>query len=331
METEPFLVVSNLERHFGTVKAVDGVSFRLNRGEAVGLIGANGAGKTTLMRLLTTQEVPGAGRIELDGVDLFTHPELSVRIGWMPDDFVSPPCTTTEEYVDFFARAYRLKGEHRNREVDRVLAFCGLIPLRNHMVDKLSKGEKQRLGLARMLIGNPELLIMDEPAAGLDPKARAEFKRYVRTLQKEGKTLLISSHILSELSEMCDRLIMMDSGVIMEQGTQRELLATTEKEGLLVCIGVLGAPDGLIAELQQRPQWEAPQIELPDPHDSGGENAVPIAQLTARLLPKGEAEPWQTLASELRELSARFPIVSFTRRQRNLEETFVTLLDQRHA
>lgn len=335
MAINPLLKVTGLKRFFGSVKAVDGVSFSLLPGESVGLIGANGAGKTTLMRVLATLDVPDEGQIEMDGADLLATPNLRTAIGWMPDDFICPPSTTVEEYVDFYARAYRIKGRHRLEEVDRVLRFCGMDGLRDRLADKLSKGEKQRLSLARMLIGNPRLLIMDEPAAGLDPKARVEFKGYVRRLQAEGRTLLISSHILSELAEMCDRLIMMDAGTIIEQGTRSALVNAFAGDTIEVIMEVLGDPAGLLAELQHRTPWVQPSLEAPAAQDGTGREAAgapAVSRLHAKLRTSGsEEERLRVLSGELRELSARFPLTSFARRETNLEETFIHLLNEHHA
>lgn len=330
MATKPLLKVTGLKKSFGNVKAVNDVSFEISPGESVGLIGANGAGKTTLMRLLTTLDVSDEGRIEMEGADLLASPGLRTAIGWMPDDFICPPSTTVDDYLDFYARAYRLKGATRMAEVERILHFCGMATLRTRQVDKLSKGEKQRLSLARMLIGNPRLLIMDEPAAGLDPKARVEFKSYVRRLQAEGRTLLISSHILSELSEMCDRLIMMDAGAIIEQGSREDLQKAASGNGLTVRMEVLGHSADLLAELQRRPHWE--EVELENPPVPGSSESVVVSRMRAQLRASGrEEESLQLLATELRDLSARFPLLSFARIENNLEETFIHLLNQRHA
>lgn len=331
MATKPLLNVTGLKKSFGAVKAVNDVSFEIRTGESVGLIGANGAGKTTLMRLLTTLDVPDEGSIEIEGTNLLATPGLRTAIGWMPDDFICPPGTTVEEYIDFYARAYLLQGPHRRKEVERILNFCGMAALRLRMVDKLSKGEKQRLSLARMLIGNPRLLIMDEPAAGLDPKARAEFKSYVRYLQAEGKTLLISSHILSELSEMCDRLIMMDAGVIIEQGTRAALLSAAAGDTLAVRIEILGNPAALMEHLQNHPRWKNIRWENP-PVPGSPVTAPAVASLSAQLqAPGSEEEQWRLLAAEMQQLSARYPLVTFARRETNLEETFIHILDQHHA
>lgn len=311
MSDEPVLLrVENLVRHYGAVKAVDGISFVLRRGQSVGLIGANGAGKTTTMRMLMTLDAPDNGNIFYKDCDLLAEPEkVRGQLGWMPDGFDPPAHTTVRDYIDFFARAYGLTGQHRVSEVQRVLEFCGVAELAGRMVNALSKGQTQRILLARTLIGDPQLLVMDEPAAGLDPQARAELKQLVNTLRQQGKTLLISSHILSELAEMCDSMIFMDKGHIIQQGTQAELAA--DSRGTAVQMRVTGAAAAtLAADLAEQSCW-AEVHTLPD----GWVNALYTAE-------QGE----EGLALELRRLSAAYLLTDFRRRERKLEETFINLL-----
>ncbi|UQT43242.1 ABC transporter ATP-binding protein [Akkermansia muciniphila] len=202
MSTPLLLEVSGLSKSFGPLKAVNNASFVIRQGQVVGLIGSNGAGKTTLMRMLATLEMPDSGHIRLNGADVVDHPELArSRIGWMPDYFHPYKNTSVREYLDFFARACGMGRERLLDAVDEVMDFTELASLQNQMIDKLSKGQTQRLCLARTLISDAQFLILDEPAAGLDPKARLEFKNLVHLLKARGKTLLISSHILSELGK----------------------------------------------------------------------------------------------------------------------------------
>ncbi len=310
-----FLEVNELVRHFGAVKAVDGLTFTLERGQSVGLIGANGAGKTTMMRLLTTLDLPDSGSITLDGVDAVTSPELvRSRIGWMPDEFTPIPHMTVRDTIDFFARAYGLTGSHRLAEVERVLAFCGISELADRFINRISKGQAQRVALARTIIGNPDLLVLDEPAAGLDPASRLEFMQFVRALQREGKTLLISSHILSELAEMCDTMLFMDAGRLIRSGTLAEL---NSDEGLRFRIETAGSPAALADWLKAREGWSRVQVE-----DEG--NSL-RAHFT---LPAGKDEG-EALALELRAMAAEHMVTGFIRSRRRLEETFVSILQER--
>ncbi len=310
-----FLHVDNLVRHFGAVRAVDGVSFTLERGQSVGLIGANGAGKTTLMRLLTTLDLPDSGSIVIDGKNAVTSPELvRSRIGWMPDEFIPIPHMTVRDTLDFFARAYGFTGTHRRAEVERVLAFCGISELAGRFISRISKGQAQRVALARTIIGNPDLLVLDEPAAGLDPASRLEFMQFVRALQKQGKTLLISSHILSELAEMCDTMLFMDAGCIIRSGTLAEL---SGEEGLRFRMELAGDPAPFAAWLAARAGWSEVQED--------GAQAV-----QALFTPPAEkASEDEALALELRAMSAEFLLTGFTRRRRRLEETFISILHER--
>ncbi len=316
----PFLQVTDLVRHFGTVKAVNGLSFSLERGQSVGLIGANGAGKTTLMRLLSTLDLPGSGSICFDGVDAVACPEqVRSRIGWMPDAFTPIPHMTVQDTLDFFARAYGLTGSYRLNEVQRVMDFCGIRELATRFISKLSKGQSKRVALARTIIGDPDMLVLDEPAAGLDPAARLEFMNFVRALQKQGKTLLISSHILSELAEMCDTMLFMDAGKLISSGTLAEL---SGEEGRQYRIELAaGDSSTFTGWLRERAGWFSVF-----PEDDGS--------ISARFtLPEDSlaASPDEVVARELAAMCAAFPVCGFTRCHRRLEETFISLLQQRKA
>ena len=307
------LTVRGLRRAFGEVQAVRDVSFELERGQSVGVIGANGAGKTTMMRILVGLDLQDAGSICFDGVAMEKEPQrLRGRIGWMPDAFNPPANTTVWEYVDFFARAFGLRGEKRDAEVARVLEFCGLKELQERRVDKLSKGEQQRANMARMLIGDPELVVMDEPAAGLDPRARLEFKHCVRELVRQGKTLLISSHIISELAEMCDSFILMDKGqVLRHEGCEEMRAAGSAAQRLVYEFRLAGAGAGVLQQaLEMLPEWEQVELLAPD---------------TVQAVYAGE--PGEPLALQLRALAAEHLLVQAACRQVSLEETVIDLMN----
>lgn len=308
---DPLIKVTELVRHFGAVKAVDSISFELQAGQSVGLIGANGAGKTTTMRLLTTLDLPDSGEIIINGLDATAWPEkVRGRIGWMPDNFTPMDHTTVFDYIDFFARAYGLTGETRVIEVERVLKFCGVAELRHRFTDKLSKGQSQRVSLARMLIGNPDFLVMDEPAAGLDPQARLEFKQLVRELQKQGKTLLISSHILSELAEMCDVMILMDRGHIIRRGTLAQLTGN-DRQGTPYSIRPVGEATELLAWLAGSRDWM-------------GATGQSDGSVHATCLAVSDKDT----AAALRDLCEGNEVLEVTRRIANLEQTFVNILQE---
>jgi ABC-2 type transport system ATP-binding protein len=208
-----------VSRVFGTARAVDGASFSFGSGDVYGFIGPNGAGKTTTLRILATLDVPSSGDATIDGQSVVHYPDRARRvIGFMPDSLDAYHDVTVAEYVDFFARAYALRGDEKRRRVARVMSFTDLEPLRDKLTDTLSKGMKQRLSLARALINDPQVLLLDEPAAGLDPRARVELRELIRLLGEQGKAILVSSHILTELSEMCGGVVIIERGRILAEG-----------------------------------------------------------------------------------------------------------------
>ena len=242
----PAIECRHLHRYFGRLKAVNDVSFRAYRGQVIGFIGPNGAGKTTAMRILATLDVPTAGDAFINGYSVIDDPDKVRKIvGFMPDSFGKYANMNVLEYIDYFARAYNLSPPARRDAVERVLVFTELKPLVEKPVVSLSKGLSQRLGLARTLINDPAVLILDEPAAGLDPRARIELRELVRLLARElKKTVLISSHILTELGEICDSAAIIEAGRILASGTideiqQAQRASQGRSTGAAVCVRVL--------------------------------------------------------------------------------------------
>ena len=216
--------VKNVTRVFGTTRAVNKASFSFGSGEVYGFIGPNGAGKTTTLRILGTLDVPTSGDARIDGQSVVHYPDRARRImGFMPDSLDAYRDVTVSEYVDFFARAYGLRGDEKKRRVSQVMDFTDLEVLKEKLTDSLSKGMKQRLSLARALINDPQVLLLDEPAAGLDPRARVELRELIRLLGQQGKAILVSSHILTELSEMCDGVVIIEKGRILAEGKVSEV------------------------------------------------------------------------------------------------------------
>lgn len=217
--------IAGVTREFGSTKAVDSLSFSVRPGEVFGFIGPNGAGKTTTMRILSTLDTPDQGEAWVDGFSVVDDPEhVRRRLGFMPDGFGTYPNVTCEEYLDFFARSYGLAGSDRREALVNVMSFTQLDQLAQKPINGLSKGMKQRLCLGRALIHDPTVLILDEPAAGLDPRARIELREMIVRLADQGKALLISSHILTELAEMCDRVAIIEKGQLLAVGTVDEIL-----------------------------------------------------------------------------------------------------------
>ena len=250
--SNPQIELARLHRRFGAVKAVDDVSFSVARGHVFGFIGPNGAGKTTSMRILATLDMPTAGDAYVDGFSVTQDPErVRKRLGFMPDYFETQANILVEEYLDFFARAYGLVGAERLRALRRVLSFTGLDALGEKPVDTLSKGMKQRLCLGRAMVHDPPVMVMDEPAAGLDPRARIQLREMIGQLAAEGKSILVSSHILTELAEMCDTVAIIEQGRLLAVGTVDEIRRARQMQRS-VDVRVLADADGLCRWLRER-------------------------------------------------------------------------------
>lgn len=213
------LEVESVVRDFGAFRAVDRVSFQVNAGEVCGFIGPNGAGKTTTMRICATLDLPSYGDVRIAGESVLSRArEARQRLGFMPDAYGAYAVTSVADYLDFFARAYGLNHKERHATINRLVDFVQLGDMLHKDTTDLSKGMKQRLCLAKTLLHDPDLLILDEPAAGLDPRARIELRELVKALGGMGKGILISSHILNELEEMCDSIVVIERGVVMTSG-----------------------------------------------------------------------------------------------------------------
>lgn len=258
---EPAIELRNLHRYFGRLKAVNNVSFKAYPGQVMGFIGPNGAGKTTTMRILATLDVPTAGDAFVCGYSVVDDPDKVRRIlGFMPDSFGKYANMNVVEYLDFFARAYGFRGAQRRDAVERVLVFTELRKLADKSIDTLSKGMSQRLGLGRTLIHDPQVMILDEPAAGLDPRARVEVRELIHLLATEmNKTVLISSHILTELGEICDSAAIIEAGRILASGTIEEIRRRQrERRGRIsqstIAVRLLEGAENLEKWLLEQPQ-----------------------------------------------------------------------------
>ena len=308
---DPAIEVRHLSRWFPGVHAVRDVTFTVARGQVVGFVGANGAGKTTTMRILATLDHPSSGEARVFGYDVQSHPaEVRRRIGWMPDNYGTYGHMTVLEYIDFFARALGFKGRERLERVAEIMEFTDLAVLADRYIDQLSKGMGQRLCLGRALLHDPDLLILDEPAAGLDPKARVELKRLLRILSQEAKTVFISSHILSELGEMCDSLLFINQGRIIHHGTAESLRRGSASAALVE------------VRLAHSPERAAEWADL-DPQATLRERTKHGARI--------EIEPAddETLAAALRRMVGdRLPVVEFRLEDRKLEDAFIEILAQ---
>ena len=253
------IIVDKLRREFGQTIAVDDVSFQFESGQIFGFVGPNGAGKTTAMRIMATLDEPTAGDVRLDNLSVVEDPERARHlIGFVPDELRAYWDTTVNDYIDFFARAYGLKGAQREEAVNSVEEFTNVAGIADKQLRALSKGMKQRVSLARALVGDPEILILDEPAAGLDPRARIELRELLSLLANQGKAIFISSHILAELTEICHGAVIIEQGRILEAGETDEILAK-RKQKLTYALRSMSNPDELMRDLLQMPHIDHPR------------------------------------------------------------------------
>lgn len=223
--------VRDLTMHYGSVVALERVSFQVQEGEILGLLGPNGAGKTTAMRIITTYLYPTSGSVKIDNLDILEHSiEVRKRIGYLPETAPLYLDMQTEEYLKFVGVARGIRGKALENRLGWVREACGVKPIWKHALSEVSKGYRQRVGLAQALIHNPKVLIMDEPTSGLDPLQIIGIRQLIKSLAKE-KTIIFSTHILQEVEVMADRIVIINEGKIVSQGTQKELEAQVRAKG----------------------------------------------------------------------------------------------------
>ncbi|MBN1578674.1 MAG: ATP-binding cassette domain-containing protein [Chitinispirillaceae bacterium] len=226
----PFMLeVNNLNKKFGDVHAVRNLNFQIRKGEIFGFLGPNGAGKTTTMRMVTCFIPPTSGSIRIDGHDTATD-SLSVRrkIGYLPENNPIYNDMTVEEYLKFVAEIRGMKGDRQTSRIRELFAICGLTKTADRQIGKLSKGYRQRAGLAQAMMHDPDLLILDEPMSGLDPNQIIEIRNLIKKMGQE-KTVIYCSHILSEVSATCDRILIINDGQLVASGTPEELTSRSAR------------------------------------------------------------------------------------------------------
>ncbi|MEX2317822.1 MAG: ABC transporter ATP-binding protein [Pirellulales bacterium] len=301
----PQIELRHLHRKFERTHAVNDVSFEVYAGEVFGYIGPNGAGKTTSMKILATLDEPTAGDAFIDGFSVVDDPDrVRRRLGFMPDYFGTYQNVNVRDYLDFFARAYGLAGRERLRAIDEVMEFTLLDTLSEKPIDGLSKGMKQRLCLGRTMIHNPSVLVLDEPAAGLDPRARIELREMIARLAAAGKAVLISSHILTELAEICDKVGIIEQGRLVAVGSVAEISAKAQ-------VRVLGDGNRLA-------EWLAARNDIVDLRVEGE---------TAHFGHQGDAESEARLLREM--IEASLPVVEFGAKHKSLEDVFLHVTEGR--
>jgi ABC-2 type transport system ATP-binding protein len=300
------LEIHGLTKTFGNVVAVNDLSLALEPGDCFGFIGPNGAGKTTTIRIVATLLEPDRGTVLVDGADIHDNTDhVRAVVGYMPDFFGVYDDVTVVEYLDFFAAAYRIPFERRRRIIEDVLELADLGSKRDTFVDTLSRGMKQRLCLAKTLVHDPRLLLLDEPASGLDPRARVEIKELLRELTTMGKTVFVSSHILPELADICNKIGIIEQGRLLVSGDVHEIMRQVVG-GVTIRIQTAdGEYDALIEYLQSCPGISGARAEEGAVFAHCGEDGVNQAALLRDLVDRG------------------FTITAFQETQADLEDVFM--------
>jgi len=304
--TQP-IRIEGLTRRYGSTVAVSGVDLAVDASEILGLVGPNGAGKTTTLRMLATLLVPSDGDAWVMGHSVRRDPDAVRRvIGYMPDSFGVYDDMRAWEYLDFFARCYAIPGARRKRLVGDLLELVGLAHKRDDYVQALSRGMQQRLCLAHALVHDPPVLLLDEPASGLDPRARVELRELIRELRDMGKTVVISSHILPELEELCTRVAIIDHGRVLAHGEVADIERRLRRGAVLrvTVAGDAGAVAAALRALEADPAVASAtmlpdgRIEIGVPGDDAD-----LAGLLARLVREGHPiAAFAPAASDLEEL-----------------------------
>ncbi len=310
------LRTDGLIKAYGAARALDGLSLSVPRGAIYGFVGPNGAGKTTTMRILATLLAPDRGEAWIAGQPIGADPRaVRAQLGYMPDFFGVYDNLTVSEYLDFYAAAYNVPPARARRTNADLLELVDLHHKRDVVVEGLSRGMKQRLGLARCLVHDPALLLLDEPASGMDPRARYEMREILRELQRLGKTILVSSHILLELAEMCTHIGIVQGGKVLREGPVGTILSTLH--------GARGVRVTVLGDAAAR-QWAA-DILAAQP----GVTQVSAIGDDLDALFDGDDAAMTTLLRAL--IQAGLPIKSFAPSASSLEEIFMQLTETTQA
>ena len=301
--------IKGLTKKYGQFTALDDLNLTLDEGTVFGFVGANGAGKSTTFLIISTLLQPTSGDVVINGVSVREKPsDIRKLIGYMPDFFGVYDQLKADEYLDFYGASYGIPEAERKKLIPQLLELVNLSHKRNSYVDLLSRGMKQRLCLARCLIHDPKVLILDEPASGLDPRARIEMRDILKTLKGMGKTILISSHILPELAEMCDEIGVIDNGKLIAHGSVAEIQKKLQGEKAIT-VRLAGKIANAIAFFEEQPFVAS--IEKLD-----GEEGISF------IYRGDELEQSDMLK---RAILNDLPVVSFMEHVTNLEDVFMEI------
>ncbi|TVQ31976.1 MAG: ABC transporter ATP-binding protein [Phycisphaeraceae bacterium] len=315
----------NLTKRYGEFVALNSLNLSISEGDCFGFIGPNGAGKTTTIKILATLLKPSSGQASIDGLTIgYQNRQIRPVIGYVPDFMGAYEDMVVTEYLEFFAAAYGIHGEQRKRVVTDVLDLTDLHYKAESEVNSLSRGMQQRLSVARVLLHDPKVLLMDEPASGLDPRARIEIRELLKELKRMGKTILISSHILHELAELCNTVGIIERGEMLFCGTVREAIRQA-RMGRVFQVGVAERVVDAAKMLQQTPGVSKVSIteESHGPYTNGesaGSGSERIMHVTL-----DESTPDMSTDLPNRLINAGFRITRFTEESVNLETAFMRL------
>lgn len=305
------LSIRNLKKRYGNFQALDGLNLEIRRGELFGFVGPNGAGKTTTLKIISGLLTPDEGEVLIDGQDVLSNSrDRKAKIGYVPDFFGVYDNLKVAEYMEFFASCYGMEGLQARRRCERLLEQVKLEDKQDFFVDGLSRGMKQRLCLARALIHDPVLLILDEPSSGLDPRTRLEFASALRELREQGKTLIVSSHILSELSELCTDIGIIEQGRMVLHGTMEELVQRVNASNPLL-LAVCGSKDKALAVLKSHPRVQT----------------IAVREDEIKLGFVGDKEEEALLLRQL--IEAGVSVSGFMREKGSLESVFMELTEHK--
>ena len=297
-----------LTKRYGELIAVNEITMKLDEGDVFGFIGPNGSGKTTTMRMLATLLAPDYGEAYVGGKSIYTHPrEIRRMVGYMPDFFGVYDDMQVIEYLEFFAAAYRIPAHLRRKICEEKLELVDMTYKRDAMVNQLSKGQTQRVGLARVLLHEPAVLLLDEPASGLDPRVRVEIRQLLKRLGELNKTIIVSSHILPELTDVCNKVGMIEKGILFENGTMLEVMRKV-RQAIVLDAAVTERPEAAARLLEQLDDVEFVTID----HEGQMRVTLKTGVLDYSRLP--------TLLIE-----AGFRLTLFREQELNLETAYMTL------
>jgi len=309
---EPVVVTQELTKKYGELTALDRLSITLHRGQILGFIGPNGAGKTTTIKILVGLARPTSGQARIAGVDCSREARKIKRlVGYMPDTFGSYDNMRVREYLDFFGAAFKIPWHERKKRIDEVLETTGSAYMQDRYVETLSHGMQQRIAIARTLLHDPEVLILDEPANGLDPHARIEIRELLLRLAAMGKTLIVTSHILPELSRICDQVAIITRGQLRAAGTLNEIMRQVRQKRLIE------------VQLPSRSQLEAAARVL---REMLGDEASVVASEAEAIVRFQTDRPDEDLGEVLAQLvGAGVRVAQFRAVVSDLEDAFLTV------